>query len=311
MSIGMAVHGGAGALDGDLLVAYQEGCGRALEVGLAIVDAGGTALDAVEAAIRILEDEEIFDAGYGSYLNELGAVTLDAGMMDGAALATGSVCHVVGVSSAIAIARKVLDSPVAVLVGDGAVAFARAHGIAEVDPSTMVSPRALEFWKSQGGQSWTVNSAQALFGDTVGAVALDSFGNLAAGTSTGGTPGKPVGRVGDSPFIGTGVYANNHSAAVSTTGHGELIIPVVWAKSAADLVRDGQGASEAAVQALTLLQPTKARGGLIMLDRTGRAGVAWNTPHMAYARFDPDTGEMDTGPDPADDVGAGIRGLEP
>ena len=262
MSIGMAVHGGAGALDGDLLVAYQEGCGRALEVGLAIVDAGGTALDAVEAAIRILEDEEIFDAGYGSYLNELGAVTLDA-------------------------------------------------GIAEVDPSTMVSPRALEFWKSQGGQSWTVNSAQALFGDTVGAVALDSFGNLAAGTSTGGTPGRPVGRVGDSPFIGTGVYANNHSAAVSTTGHGELIIPVVWAKSAADLVRDGQGASEAAVQALTLLQPTKARGGLIMLDRTGRAGVAWNTPHMAYARFDPDTGGMDTGPDPADDVGAGIRGLEP
>jgi beta-aspartyl-peptidase (threonine type) len=309
MTIGMAVHGGAGALDGDLLVPYQEGCRLALEVGLAIVDAGGTALEAVEAAIRVLEDEEIFDAGYGSYLNELGAVTLDAGIMDGATLATGSVCHVAGVSSAIAIARKVLDSPLAVLVGDGAVAFAREHGITEVDPSTMVSPRALAFWKSLGGRSWTVNSAQALFGDTVGAVALDSFGDLAAGTSTGGAPGKPVGRVGDSPFIGAGVYANNHSAAVSTTGHGELIIPVVWAKSAADLVRDGQGAAETAAQALALLQPTKARGGLISLDRTGRAGVAWNTPHMAYARLDPDTGEVDVGP--VDDARTGIRGLEP
>jgi beta-aspartyl-peptidase (threonine type) len=307
MTIGMAVHGGAGAIDGDLLVAHQEGCRRALEVGLAILNAGGTSLEAVEAAIRVLEDDEVFDAGYGSFLNELGAVTLDAGIMDGATLATGSVCDVAGVPTAIAIARKVLDSPLAVLVGEGAVAFGRQHGIAEVDPSTMVSPRASEIWQSQQGRSWTANSARALFGDTVGAVALDTFGNLAAGTSTGGAPGKPVGRVGDSPFIGTGVYANNHSAAVSTTGHGELIIPVVWAKSAADLVPgSSRGASEAAVQALELLQPTKARGGLIMLDRAGRAGVAWNTPHMAYARFDPETGEVDAGPDPADDVASGI-----
>jgi beta-aspartyl-peptidase (threonine type) len=296
MTIGIAVHGGAGALDGEVLAAHRAGCRRALEAGLALLDAGDTALHAVEAAIRTLEDDEVFDAGYGSFLNEVGAVTVDAGIMDGQTLATGSVCDVSGIANAISVARKVLDSPLAVLVGDGAVRFAINHDIVTVDPASLISPRAHAIWSADGGQVWDASSARTIFGDTVGAVALDSAGNLAAGTSTGGAPGKPLGRVGDSPFVGTGVYANNLSAAVSTTGHGELIIPVVWAKSAADLVAAGQALPDAAIRALDLLAPTRARGGLIMLDRTGRAGVAWNTPHMAYARFNPVTLEIDEGP---------------
>jgi beta-aspartyl-peptidase (threonine type) len=296
MTIGIAVHGGAGALTGEDLVAHRIGCRKALAAGLHVLDAGGPALQAVEAAIRVLEDEEVFDAGYGSFLNELGLVTVDAGIMDGSTLATGSVCDVSGIANAISVAREVLDSPWAVLAGEGAVRFAAKRGIAAVDPASLITARSRALWNAEGGQTWDANSARNIFGDTVGAVALDATGNLAAGTSTGGAPGKPVGRVGDSPFVGAGVYANNASAAVSTTGNGELIIPVVWAKSAADLVAAGQPLPDAAVKALDLLAPTNGRGGLIMLDRSGHAGVAWNTPHMAFARYDPVTREIDDGP---------------
>ena len=159
----------------------------------------------------------------------------------------------------------------------------------------MVHPRERARWEAAGGQAKS-NWAAQMFGDTVGAVALDAAGNLAAATSTGGSPQKPRGRVGDSPFVGAGLFADNRSAAVSTTGHGERIIPLVWAKAAADLVEHGDAAPQAAAAAVTLLDRLDAKGGLIVLDRRGNAGVAWNTPAMAFAVWPRGATEIEDGP---------------
>jgi beta-aspartyl-peptidase (threonine type) len=294
--IAMAVHGGAGLLPSDLLDAHREGCRSALQRGLDVLSAGGSALDAVQLAVVELENDETFDAGYGSFLNRDGQVECDAGIMDGARLATGSVCSVVGVPNPVVLARRVLESPLAVLVAGGAVDFAVEQGVEVCDPDRLVSPRARRLWDAHRGRGWDEADSRSLFGDTVGAVALDQAGDLAAATSTGGMPGKPPGRVGDSPFIGTGVYANNATAAVSTTGHGELIIPIVWAKSAADLIDSRLSTKEAADRSIQLLAATSARGGLIILDRGGVPAAAWNTPHLAFAYLDPSTGDIVDGP---------------
>ena len=291
----MAVHGGAWAIPPELLEGHRKGCTKALQLGLEILDAGGSSIDAVEAAVVFLEDDETFDAGFGSFLNVAGRVTLDAGMMDGRTLATGSVADVSGVPNPILLARRVLESPHAVLVGPGAHAFGVDQRVPVCDPETLISERERMRWEEMRAAD-TSGWAADLFGDTVGAVAMDAEGNLAAATSTGGSPMKPLGRVGDSPFIGAGLYANNESAAVSTTGHGELIIPLVWSKSAADLTRSGFGASEATHGAISQLEAVGARGGLIMVDRGGSVGVAWNTPTMAFAYLDPATGEIVAGP---------------
>ena len=294
--IAMAVHGGAGLLPSDVRDAHRNGCRRALQRGLDVLRAGGTALDGVQRAVVELENDETYDAGFGSFLNRDGQVECDAGIMDGARLATGSVCAVAGVPNPVVLARKILESPLAVLVAGGARDFAVEQGVDVCEPEQLVSPRARRLWDEHGDRRWDVADDRSLFGDTVGAVALDQRGDLAAATSTGGMPGKPPGRVGDSPFIGTGVYANNASAAVSTTGHGELIIPIVWAKSAADLITSGMGTEEAARQSIQLLAPTMAKGGLIMVDQRGVPAVAWNTPHMAFAYLDPGTGDFIDGP---------------
>lgn len=283
MKVAMAVHGGAGLLPADLLAAHREGCRRALQIGLEVLQNGGSSLDAVATAVIEMENDETFDAGFGSFLNRDGNVECDAGIMDGDTLATGSVCAVSGVPNPVVLARRILDSPYAVLVAGGAYDFAVEHNVPVCVPGRMVSDRSRRLWEEAGDRGWDLTAARELFGDTVGAVALDGRGNLAAATSTGGAPGKPPGRVGDSPFIGTGVYANNATAAVSTTGHGELIIPVVWAKSAADVVGWGLPTERAAEEALTLLAQTRAKGGLIVLDRTARPAAVWNTPHMAFA----------------------------
>jgi len=296
--IAMAVHGGAFAIPPAEFAIHREGCRRALDRGLAILRAGGSSLDAVEAAVRVLEDEGLFDAGQGSFLDEDGEVSLDAGVMDGATLATGSVAAVQGVPNAISLARKVLESPHAVIVGPGARRFAEANGVRTCDPADQIHPRERERWLAAGGGQAKAGWAAQLFGDTVGAVALDASGNLAAATSTGGSPGKPKGRVGDSPFIGAGLYADNRSAASSTTGHGELIIPLVWAKEAANLVAGGLAAPEAVEAALGLLGRLGARGGMILLDPQGRIGVAWNTPAMAFAALPAGATEVIDGPRP-------------
>jgi beta-aspartyl-peptidase (threonine type) len=292
----MAVHGGAFNIPLAEREAHRRGCRQALERGLAVLRGGGSALDAVEAAVRSMEDDGTFDAGRGSFLDEDGNVSLDAGIMDGSTLDTGSVAAAIGVPNAITLARAVLASPHAVIVGDGARRFAEAHGVAVCDPAEMVSERERARWLAAGGGQAKPDWAAQMFGDTVGAVAMDGSGRIAAATSTGGSPGKPKGRVGDSPFVGAGLYADDAAGAASTTGHGELIIPLVWAKESVNLMRDGLPASKAATAAVEMLDRLEARGGIVLLDPQGRVGVAWNTPAMAFALWPAGATEMVDGP---------------
>jgi beta-aspartyl-peptidase (threonine type) len=279
----IAVHGGAFDIPAADKERFREGCLSAARAGWQALEAGGTALDAVEAAVRDLESSGIFGAGRGSALTEEGYIELDAGVMDGEGLRVGSVASVRGVPHAITLARRVLESPFAVFTGDGARRFAEENGVETCDPDELVSETERAIWEERvrhPDPDWV----GTLFGhDTVGAIALDRAGNLAAGTSTGGMPFKPPGRVGDSPFIGAGLYADNESGAASTTGHGERIIPVVLAKRAADLIGEGLDPQEAAERALATLARVNGVGGLITMDRKGRVGVTWSTPAMAYA----------------------------
>jgi beta-aspartyl-peptidase (threonine type) len=279
----IAIHGGAFDIQPAQRERFREGCLAAARVGWQALEAGGTALDAVEAAVRDLEGSGIFGAGRGSALSEEGVIELDAGMMDGERLRVGSVASVRGVPHPITLARRVLEGPFAVFTGDGARRLAEQTGVETCEPEDLVSHAERAIWEERRRHpdpDW-VNT---MFGrDTVGAIALDSIGNLAAGTSTGGMPFKPPGRVGDSPFIGAGLYADNETGAASTTGHGERIIPVVLAKRAADLMGEGLDPQAAAERALATLARVKGRGGLITMDRTGRVGVTWNTPTMAFA----------------------------
>jgi L-asparaginase / beta-aspartyl-peptidase len=279
----IAVHGGAFDIPPADKDRFREGCLAAARAGWQALEAGGTALDAVEAAVRDLEGSGIFGAGRGSALSEEGVIELDAGMMDGEHLRVGSVASVRGVPHAITLARRVLESPFAVFTGDGARRFAQENGVETCDPDELASGTERAIWEERvrhPDPDWV----GTMFGrDTVGAVALDRAGNLAAGTSTGGMPFKPPGRVGDSPFIGAGLYADNETGAVSTTGHGERIIPVVLAKRAADLIGEGLDPQQAAERALATLARVNGVGGLITMDRGGRVGVAWSTPAMAFA----------------------------
>ena len=292
----IAVHGGVFDIAAAEKERCREGCLAAARTGWAVLDGGGSALDAVEQAVRALEGSGIFGAGRGSALNEDGDIELDAGMMDGATLDVGSVASVRGVPHAITLARRILESPFAVFTGEGAHRFAERAGVETCDPRDLISERARAIWEESRAHP-DPNWVGTMFGhDTVGAIALDLSGNIAAGTSTGGMPFKPRGRVGDSPFIGAGLYADNETGAASTTGHGERIIPVVLAKTAADLMGNGLEPQLAAERALATLARVKARGGLITMDRQGRIGVAWNTPAMAFALRAADATEYRTGP---------------
>lgn len=279
----IAVHGGAFDIPPDQRDRFRDGCLAAATDGWRALESGGSALDAVEAAVRTLEGSGIFGAGRGSALTEEGVIELDAGIMDGARLDVGSVTSVVGVPFPITLARRVLESPFAVFTGAGARRFAERAGVETCDPAELVSEAERLAWEERRAHpdpDWVTT----MFGrDTVGAVALDRTGTLAAGTSTGGMPFKPSGRVGDSPFIGAGLYADNESGAVTTSGHGERIIPIVLAKRAADLMGGGLDPQAAAERALAGLARVDGRGGLIALDRQGRIGVTWNTPTMAFA----------------------------
>lgn len=293
----IAVHGGAFDIHPGEFDRHREGCLSAARAGWQVLDEGGSALDAVERAVRELEGSGIFGAGRGSALNEDGEIELDAGMMDGAALDVGSVASVRGVPHPITLARRVLESRFAVFTGDGAHQFAESAGVETCDPATLVSDRERALWEERRAHP-DPNWVGTMFGrDTVGAIALDRAADLAAGTSTGGMPFKPRGRVGDSPFIGAGLYADNESGAVSTTGHGERIIPLVLAKMAADLIGAGLEPQAAAERAIaTLAARLDGRGGLITMDRQGRIGVAWNTPAMAFALRPARSTEYRTGP---------------
>ncbi len=279
----LVVHGGGWAIPDEMVDDHLHGIGKALGAGWEVLHRGGSALDAVEQAVVIMEDDEAFDAGRGSFLNRDGRVQLDALMMDGATLRAGGVGCVEHIRNPIRAARKVLDeSPHVYLVCEGAERFAEQHGIPRCRNEDLVIPREVERLR-QIQSSTSTESTFSASHDTVGAVALDQRGNLAAATSTGGTLNKTPGRVGDSSLIGCGCYADNQTAAASTTGWGEPIMKLVLAKWATDRVAGNVAAPQAAADAIKYLQSRlNGHGGIILLDPHGRCGIAHNTPRMAW-----------------------------
>lgn len=295
MRASLIVHGGAWDIPADLIDAHKAGCRAALLAGWDILASGGSALDAVEAAIRLMEDDATFDAGRGSVLNVEGEMELDASIMEGSDLNAGAVAAVRDVKNPISLARRVLEESEHVfLVGKGASLFARRVGIGECDWQELLVERELERWESLRKEVG-LDRQDAYRGpasDTVGAVALDRRGTIVAGNSTGGSPFKHAGRVGDSPLIGCGIYADNSLAGAACTGWGEGIIRVALAHSAVILLREGVAVQEAAAQAVQLLgDKVEGRGGIIMVDRNGDVGHAYSTPAMAHAYLTDDLDE--------------------
>jgi beta-aspartyl-peptidase (threonine type) len=283
----LLVHGGAWAIPDDMVEAHLNGIRNAVAAGWKILDLGGPALDAVEAAVVVMEDDETFDAGRGSFLNREGKVQMDALIMDGATLRAGGVGCVEHISNPIRVARKVLgESPHVYFVAEGAERFAQEHGISLCKNEDLIIPREIE--RLRAFQASGMPDGQDIFAptishDTVGAVALDINGNIAAATSTGGTLNKAPGRLGDSSLIGCGCYADNQSAAASTTGWGEPIMKLVLAKWAADRVASGNLPQWVAAEAMNHLKDrVNGHGGIILLDSQGQIGIAHNTPRMAW-----------------------------
>src|SRR6266478_7636585 len=298
MKPALIVHGGAWDIPDETVDACKSGCQRALGAGWILLAGGGSALDAVEAAIMVLEDDPVFDAGYGSHLNLDGRVECDAIVMDGATLRAGAAAALQRIKNPIRLARKILENcSHMMLVAKGAESFAKRQGINLCKTEEMVSEAEHEAWMKCKADEHAAAYHRGHEQGTVGAVAIDADGHLFAATSTGGTCCKLPGRVGDSPLIGCGCYADSEAGGVSCTGYGEAIMKVVLAKSAVDfLCRPATcvdtpsniscGLSTAdlvARQAIHLLaKRTRATGGLILLDRHGYPGFAFNTPRMAY-----------------------------
>ncbi|MBI3403935.1 MAG: isoaspartyl peptidase/L-asparaginase [Acidobacteria bacterium] len=284
MKPSLIVHGGAWDIPDEQVEDCRAGCRRALEAGWAILNRGASALDAVETAIVILEDDPIFDAGLGSHLNRDGRVQVDAIVMEGKSLGAGAVAAVERVRNPIRLARRVMEkSDHMMLVGAGAEQFAHEQGLHLCDPEEMIHPRERAAWAKCSVDEHAAKHHIGHSSGTVGAVAMDAQGALVAGTSTGGTCCKLPGRVGDSPLIGCGCYADSEAGGVSATGWGEAIMKIVMAKSATEFLRNGRTSKEAAEASVQLLaERTKGTGGLILLDRTGRPGFAWNTTRMAF-----------------------------
>lgn len=284
--LAMIVHGSAWYIPPEDREAHKAGCRAATLVGFETLRRGGSALDAVEAAIVCMEDDPTFDAGVGAYLNQDGVVQLDAGLMDGRTYHVGAVAAIERVKNPIRVARILLTSEHNMFVGTGATDYAQACGILLCNPEELVIDRQRGRWLEY--QERGEPPSEAVFvgnpgKGTVGAVAIDRAGDIAAGTSTGGTPFKPAGRVGDSPLPGCGYYADNALAGVSATGHGEAIVRVQLARSAADFCAKlhAPAAAEAALRMLG--DRVAGKGGVILIDHMGRVGCAYNTSQMARA----------------------------
>jgi L-asparaginase / beta-aspartyl-peptidase len=284
----LVIHGGAWAIPDDMVGAHLNGVKNAIAAGWDVLSQAGCALDAVEQAVVVMEDDETFDAGHGAFLNREGRVQLDALIMDGATLRAGGVGCVEHLRNPVRTARKILsESPHLYFVAEGAERFAAEHGIPLCKNEELIIPREVE--RLREFQAHLAEHQKDLFAptishDTVGAVALDRDGNIAAATSTGGTLNKAPGRLGDSSLIGCGCYADNASAAASTTGWGEPIMKLVLAKWSADRVAAGNVPEWVAQEAMNYLQSrVQGHGGIILLDARGRFGIAHNTPRMAWA----------------------------
>ena len=298
----LLIHGGAWAIPDDMVAAHERGVRNALDAGYSLLHQGASAVDAVEAAVAVLEDDDTFDAGRGSFLTRDGRVQLDALLMDGGTMRAGGVACVERLRNPIHAARLVLDkSPHVYFVGRGAEEFAQAHGMELIDNSELVLDRErlrLEDAQAKeraglpdltfaGDDKFPETAVGLASHDTVGAVALDQKGNIAAGTSTGGTLNKSPGRVGDSSLIGCGCYADNASAAVSLTGWGEPIMKLVLGKWAVDRVQMGRAPEQVAPDAMAyLFKRLGGHGGMILLAPDGRFGLAHNTPRMAWGICD-------------------------
>lgn len=303
--IGIAIHGGAGNLvklnlSPEKQKEIKEKLSEALDSGLVILQNGGTSLDAVTASVRVLEDSPLFNAGKGSVFTNEGTIELDAAIMDGSNLRAGAVSGVRRVKNPILAARKVMEhSSHVFLSGDGADEFARSQGLEIVDTSYFFDQYRwdqLMKIKNQGSKSGDssntgsidpITEANEKFG-TVGAVAIDRSGNLAAATSTGGVVNKKYGRIGDSPVIGAGTYANNATCAVSCTGRGEEFIRLVAGKDVSDMVEYKGLTAENAAQVFIheKLKNIGGRGGMIVMDKDGQASLFLNTTGMYRAYID-------------------------
>ena len=299
-------HGGAYSIPDNLVDASEKGCRAAAIAGMKVLRGNGSALDAVESAIKTLENDPAFDAGYGSVLTSDRTIEMDACIMDGRNLNAGGVACVKTVRNPITLARNVMERTDHVLiVGSGADKFARDVGMEEVGTDDLLTEAAKEeynrFTKYRNSVGSLFNNAEGMGHDTVGAVAIDMDGNIAAGTSTGGITAKYAGRVGDSPIIGSGLYADNALGGVSSTGHGESIAKVILAKDSLDVMSRqllGGNPTEALKQALDFMKAkVDGCGGTIAISPSGRTGHAFTTPRMCWSSIeskdiDADTGEM-------------------
>ncbi|MDZ8239850.1 MAG: isoaspartyl peptidase/L-asparaginase family protein [Nostoc sp. ChiQUE01a] len=269
------VHGGAKTITDEKVAANNAGCTAAAEAGWAVLIGGGSAAKAVEAATRVLEADPTFNAGLGATLNSDGEVELDAAIMEGS-LSWGAVAAVQGIRHPISVARKIMDEKPRLLVARGAERFAVDCCAEMCKKEDLIAEEQWQQWKEDREVIDRPN--------TIGCVALDASGILAAGTSTGGTTKQQQGRVGDTALVGCGLYADNKFGACSTTGDGESIIPVVLAKTAIDFLSGDRHPDEAAQMAIdTLISKVKGEAGCILLDPQGRIGWAYNSSHMAVA----------------------------
>jgi beta-aspartyl-peptidase (threonine type) len=277
------VHGGAGDVAKERVALHVDGCRAAAAEGARVLREGGTAMDAAQRAVEVLEDDPCFNAGTGSCLNEGGEIELDASIMEGTGLRAGGVCALPPFLHPIAIARAVLEDGRHVLyAADGAERFAVAHGFARTTSTAMTTPLARQRWDALRAKA----SARSLpsSGGTVGAVARDAAGHVASATSTGGMIDKRRGRVGDSPIVGAGTYADDAAGACSNTGDGEAVIRVCLAKTAVEWMRGGMHPEDAARAAVRLLGARAGgTGGIILVDRHGQLGLARTTRTLTWA----------------------------
>ncbi|MDH5672531.1 MAG: isoaspartyl peptidase/L-asparaginase [Myxococcales bacterium] len=275
------VHGGAGQRATESLPAARAGCEAAADAAAEILEAGGSALDAVQRAVQVMEDDPQFNAGTGGALNADGGLELDASIMEGSGLRAGAVCALPPFQNPVAIARAVLEAgPHVLYAGAGAEAFALAHGFERAEPGRMITERA----RQQLHEALARGKPQLTTGGTVGAVAQDVHGALAAATSTGGLAGKAVGRVGDSPIPGAGNLADDGRGACSATGDGDGILRVVLAERVLASLEAAVAPERAVRRALVHLEArVGATGGLIVVAPDGRLALARSTPSMTWA----------------------------
>lgn len=298
--IGLAIHGGAGTIAPDKITPEVEqeiraGLGKALEAGHAILKTGGSSLDAIVASVRVMEDNPHFNAGRGAVFTSAGTHELDAAIMDGRKLRAGAAGGLRHVKNPISLARAVMErSPHVLIVGEGAERFARETGIELVDEKYFYTEerwQALQRVKKAQAEA-RASGKELVISDqdrhgTIGAVALDSSGNLAAATSTGGNTNKRPGRIGDTPIIGAGTYANNKTCALSATGDGECFIRLVAGHEVSALMEHRALPLEQAAQAvIDQITDLRGAGGLIAIDRNGNISLPFNTAGMYRGHVD-------------------------